>query len=86
MNNIGYIKENDVYFKQNKTEIKKIKEIETDVSFKDHMKKQKKICSCFQLFESDLKRFDNFEEAKNKTGCATRCTACYKEINNLYKK
>ena len=48
------------------------------------MKQNKKICSCFNLTEEDLSEYKTYEEARDKTGASTRCTACLKDLKNHY--
>ena len=86
MNNIGRIDNFIFPYKQNGSEIKKVKSINADVGFKDYMKREKKICSCFSVKEADLDQFDNLEKLIKKTGASTRCTACLKDLKKFYKK
>ena len=86
MNNIGHIENNFQSYLKNKTEIKPIKKINTDMTFSDLIKKEKKICSCFQVTEKDLKEYNSFEEAKSKTKASTRCTSCLYDIKKFYEK
>jgi NAD(P)H-nitrite reductase large subunit len=86
MNSIGHIDNNHFPFKQNGSEIKKVKKTETDISFKDYMKRAKKVCSCFSITEADLDQFDNLEKLIKKTGASTRCTACLKDLKKFYRK
>lgn len=85
MNNVGHIENNFQSYRKNKTEIKPVKKIENINSFQDYISRNKKICSCFQLTEEDLMEYKSFEEAKEKTGASTRCTACLKDLKKLYK-
>ena len=85
MNNISHIDNFTFPFKQNKSEIKKIKKTETEISFKDFMKKEKKICSCFSIKESDLYEFNSLEQLIEKTGASTRCASCLKDLKIFYK-
>jgi NAD(P)H-nitrite reductase large subunit len=85
MNSVGYIENNSRSYNKNKSEIKPIKKTESINSFKDYMKQNKKICSCFSIKESDLKSFSSFEEMVNETGASTRCTACLKDLKNYFK-
>jgi NAD(P)H-nitrite reductase large subunit len=84
MNNVGHIENNFRSYSKNKSEIKPIKKIEKINSFKDYMKQNKKICSCFNLTEEDLSQYKTYEEVIDKTGASTRCTACLKDLKNYY--
>lgn len=85
MNNVGRIDNNFLTFSKNKTEIKPIKKSENINSFKDYMKQNKKICSCFSLTEEDLSKYKSYEEAIDKTGASTRCTACLKDLKKIFE-
>lgn len=86
MHNIGHIENNFQSYHKNKTEIKPIQKSETEMSFSDVLKKEKKICSCFQITERDLNKYHSFEEAKKKTRASTRCSSCLHEIKKFYEK
>jgi len=86
MNSISRIDNFIFPYKQNGSKIKKVKSINTDVGFKDYMKREKKICSCFSVKEADLDQFDSLEKLIKKTGASTRCTACLKDLEQKYKK
>jgi NAD(P)H-nitrite reductase large subunit len=82
MNSIGDVKNNYFHFKQNGSEIKEIKKTEPNNSFKDHMKRAKKICSCFSITEADIDQFKNLNQLIKETHASTRCNAC---LNDLKK-
>lgn len=84
MNNIGNIKDIDSYFKKNKTEIKKVKKTETGMSFKNHLKQEQTVCSCFSLKEKDILNFKNIDELIKITGASTRCTACLNDLKKYF--
>lgn len=84
MNNIGHIENNFKSYRKNKTEIKPVKKTENINSFQDYMRRNKKICSCFQLTYEDLQEYKTLEEAKETTGISTRCSACLKDLKNYF--
>jgi NAD(P)H-nitrite reductase large subunit len=84
MNNITHI-ENFIFpYKQNKSEIKKINKSETNIEFKDYMRKAQKICHCFSINENDICKYGSLDELIKKTGASTRCTSCLKDLKKHF--
>lgn len=84
MNNIGHIENNFQSYRKNKTGIKPIRKSQDIDTFKNHLKDNKKVCSCFGLIKKDLDEYKNFDELKEKTGASTRCTSCLIDLQKHY--